>query len=358
MDDEAVRASFSRRDVRVIIKFFVLLNKEPPEIHGLLQEGLQNHCPSIQTVRKWVSAIRDGREDMDDEQRPGRPECSTDEGHIQAVSDMLEEDRRIGCRRIADMLNISVSTAHRIVHDKLHRRKIVAKWVPHELTEQQRHTRVDTCISHLRRYRREGRRFLNRIITADETWVYGWEPQLKKATAEWLSSGEKRPQQVRKSQFQLKVLHVVFMDSQGILLDYPVAQGRTLTGELYAEIVRDKLRPAIRRKRAELLDSGVILLHDNARPHLTHHVTDLLDSWQWEVLQHPPYSPDLSPCDYFLFSRMKKPLRGVKYQDVDAINVAVRNSLRSLTEEDFSLGIPQLVHRWQKCWDADGLYFD
>ncbi|KAJ4436868.1 hypothetical protein ANN_17000 [Periplaneta americana] len=49
-------------------------------------------------------------------------------------------------------------------------------------------------------------------------------------------------------------------------------------------------------------------LHDNARNHMAAAVKGLLHRWEWKVLEHPPYSPDMSPYDYDLFTRMKEPL--------------------------------------------------
>ena len=55
---------------------------------------------------------------------------------------------------------------------------------------------------------------------------------------------------------------------------------------------------------------GVILFHDNARPHTTNTIIALLQKFKWEVLGHPPYSPDLSPCNYVIFGPLKKVLWG------------------------------------------------
>ncbi len=54
------------------------------------------------------------------------------------------------------------------------------------------------------------------------------------------------------------------------------------------------------------------LLTDKQRacPHQAASVVNQLDNWHWEVLGHPPYSPDLSPCDFHLFATLKEPLRG------------------------------------------------
>jgi histone-lysine N-methyltransferase SETMAR len=75
------------------------------------------------------------------------------------------------------------------------------------------------------------------------------------------------------------------------------------------------------------------LLQDNAT-HLRHRdVQNLVQRWGWEVLAHPPYSPDLAPCDYW-FSRVKKHLRGKRFQSEDDINTAVTASLKCLAKDE------------------------
>ena len=57
--------------------------------------------------------------------------------------------------------------------------------------------------------------------------------------------------------------------------------------------------------RPDLLEKVVLILHDNARPHLGKDVRELLDGYSWEVLPHPPYSPGMSPPDFDLFPKLK-----------------------------------------------------
>ena len=70
------------------------------------------------------------------------------------------------------------------------------------------------------------------------------------------------------------------------------------------------LRRAIKSKRPGMLSDEIILLNDNARLHTTNLVRDKLQRFDWETLQHPPYSPDLSPCDFYVFGDLKKDIRG------------------------------------------------
>ena len=62
-------------------------------------------------------------------------------------------------------------------------------------------------------------------------------------------------------------------------------------------------------------------------------VTDLLRRWQWEILEHPPYSPDMSPCDYDLFANVKEPLLGTRYKTRDELIRAIWWSVRNINKD-------------------------
>jgi histone-lysine N-methyltransferase SETMAR len=66
------------------------------------------------------------------------------------------------------------------------------------------------------------------------------------------------------------------------------------------------------------------MYHDNARPHSANQTTATLRSLKWEVLQHPPYSPDLSPSDFHLHGPLKHHLSGERFPDDDAVERAVQ----------------------------------
>ena len=76
------------------------------------------------------------------------------------------------------------------------------------------------------------------------------------------------------------------------------------------------------------------------------------------MLTHPAYSPDLSPCDYHLFPKMKEPIRGVRFQTVEDISEAVSAQLKTLQKNGLQGGVPRLPHRWNSCIDVLGDYFE
>ncbi|GBM62059.1 Mariner Mos1 transposase [Araneus ventricosus] len=96
-----------------------------------------------------------------------------------------------------------------------------------------------------------------------------------------------------------KLMVTVFWDAQGILLIEFMTRGTTINSQVYCRTLK-KLKRAIPNKRRGLLSSGVVLLHDNVRPHTAVGAGAVLRKLKWDVFQHPPYSSDLAPSDFHL----------------------------------------------------------
>jgi hypothetical protein len=87
------------------------------------------------------------------------------------------------------------------------------------------------------------------------------------------------------------------------------------------------------------------MYHDNARPHSANQTTVTLKSFKWEVLQHPPYSPDHAPSDFHLFGPLKLHLSGERFPDDDAVERAVRAWFQQQPKEFYTSGFQGLVKR-------------
>jgi histone-lysine N-methyltransferase SETMAR len=86
----------------------------------------------------------------------------------------------------------------------------------------------------------------------------------------------------------------------------------------YCEVLL-KLWDAIRIKRPSQLAVGVLLHHDNARPHTTQATHERIQELQWALLEHPSYSPDLASSDFHLFGPLKNYLGGRRFADVEEV---------------------------------------
>ena len=75
------------------------------------------------------------------------------------------------------------------------------------------------------------------------------------------------------------------------------------------------------------------------------------------TVPHPPYSPDLAPCDFLLFSKLKEKIRGCHYETVEEMKEAVTKVNDTLTQEDFHGAFQKLLERY-KCIAAGEDYFE
>ena len=92
-----------------------------------------------------------------------------------------------------------------------------------------------------------------------------------------------------------------------------------------------------------MLSHGVRLLHDNAPVHMVALADSAVKECGFEEIQHPPYSPDLAPSDYYLFSKLKKDLRGKKFYDDEQVKTAVMEHFADKEPEYFLKGIELLI---------------
>ena len=77
-----------------------------------------------------------------------------------------------------------------------------------------------------------------------------------------------------------------------------------------------------------------------------------------KTVAHPPYSPDLALCDFWLFPKLKEKLRSCRYETIEDIKEAVKKVIDTLTQEDFHGAFQKLLEQYKKCIAAGGDYFE
>ena len=126
-----------------------------------------------------------------------------------------------------------------------------------------------------------------------------------------------------------------------------------VNGDYYSSVLREQLRRAIRDKHPELYRSEFILHQDVSRV-----VKQTMSNLNIEPLQHPPYSPDLAICDFFLFPTVKDHLLGRKFKSREELGTAITEALRTVTCDVQQHVFCTWVERWNKCIKAKGSYFE
>ena len=101
-----------------------------------------------------------------------------------------------------------------------------------------------------------------------------------------------------------------------------------------------------------------LLHHDNAPAHNAVPTQQFLSANKIPVIQHPPYTPDLAPCDFFLFPKMKFKLKGRRFDTIEDIKAETQKVLDTLTEKTFQDAFQKWSRRWDRRLRAGGNYFE
>ncbi|KFD62191.1 hypothetical protein M514_25676 [Trichuris suis] len=131
--------------------------------------------------------------------------------------------------------------------------------------------------------------------------------------------------------------------------------GGTITGKYYANLLL-QLPEEIKEKCRGKLSCKVLLLHDNAPAHRAKVALAAIQQCGFGQIDHPPYSPDLAPSDYFLFGNLKQHLRGTVFSDDNELKSAVQDYLNSRDKNFFFNGLMNLKSRCEKCIEVEGQY--
>ncbi|CAH1968193.1 unnamed protein product [Acanthoscelides obtectus] len=169
--------------------------------------------------------------------------------------------------------------------------KLVSHWKPHLLTEEQKAARVNWCQKTLDRF----------------------------------NSGNS------------KNMVATFVSKAGHIATIPLNDQRTVTADWYTTICLPKVITELRKINPE---RRIILHQDNASSQTAQKTRQYLTEANVELLDHPQYSPDLSPNDFFTFSKIKNRLRGQRFQSPEEAVDALKNAV---------LDLP--ANEWNKCFE-------
>ena len=185
-----------------------------------------------------------------------------------------------------------------------------------------------------------------------------FEPQRRADNKQWKRKDQKCPCIAKRTISLKKILYEIFFNSSGPVVQVPCPSGHTVTGWFYKNSVLKKVKEFYNNKWPSKGWSGVHLLHDNASSHKCEVVKSFLASEKVKVLNHPPYSPDLSPCEFFEFPRLKKMLFRSKYTSRSSLGSAIYQCLQQIPKEDYLSAFCDSVKRLQKCVSVKGEYFE
>jgi histone-lysine N-methyltransferase SETMAR len=337
-----------------VTEFLSAENVMPPEMHCRLQAVYGENTVNRTTVNRWAIKFRQcepGRASIVDQPRSGRPVSMTDDKHQKQVDELIKHDRRITQKQIAGRLGMSKERVGCII-GLLGYTKVCSRWVPRMLTLEEKQKRVEICEELLKRYREEGDQFLLNIVTGDESGIHCFDPEEKRLSMQYRHTSSPH---LKKFKIVPSAGKILFQDSQRVYMTEFLEAGNTVNSAWYVETIQNLRQRVCQVRRLTL---QILLLHDNARPHTARATIDALETLKFEVLSHPPYSPELAPCDFHFFPHLKRDLKGTHFTSDDEVKQAVTSWIKQRTPEFFIDGMRKLVLRWEKCTEQEGDYVE
>jgi len=138
---------------------------------------------------------------------------------------------------------------------------------------------------------------------------------------------------------------ISFFYANGIVHKEFVPPGHNENQQLYLKVLK-RLCDSVRKKRPEMWSSSDWFLHHNAPAHTALSVQQFLAKNNMTIIPHPPYPPNLAPCDFFLFLRTKGQMKGKHFADVSEVEKKTLEVLNNISTEEFQ----KCFQQWEKCW--------
>lgn len=313
------------------------------EVTVLLQQQFGDKVPTSKWITKWWKRFDEENYDLEDQQRSGRPRVAKRRPVLRALENQPNSSLRV--------LKRKTGTSHETVRRILREAGKVPKKpkiVPAELTTAQKKQRVDTCETNLAH--RKMRTLLNSLICQDEKYIYYSNPAHNPL---WVDFDAPPPTRAKRNSHCKKVLLSFWFSRHGVVHYELLPENTTVTAQvLTAELHEVKRKAALLSKKLNF----PCLLWDNARPHKSSTTRAVLETLGFKELPHPPYSPDISPCDYHIFRSLQHHCDGKRFNTRDDIKRELQRWIRSQPEEFWKRGIDSLPNRWRTVVDSRGEY--
>ena len=342
-----------KQHLREVLLSHFFAEKTAAESHRLLVELYGELALARTQCFKWFQRFKSGDFDISDKERSGQPKKFEDE----ELEELLDQDSCQTQSELAESLGVTQAAVSKRLNSLGFIQKL-GSWLPHELKPRDVERRF--CMAEILLERFKKKSFLHRIVTGDDKWLNYENPERKKS---YVKPGQPGTSMPKRNIHGGKVMISIWWDQKGVihheLFQRDPKTKKTITGEVYRQqLIR--LNRAIKEKRPEYATRHdcIIFQHDNARPHVAKPVKKYLDNTGWEILPHPPYSPDIAPTDYHLFRSMQNALTGIRFTSKEDIENWLDSFLASKDEKFFWDGIHHLPDRWAKVIASDGQYFE
>ena len=209
---------------------------------------------------------------------------------------------------------------------------------------------ISACNSLLKR--NENVPFLKQIVTGDKNWILYNNVERKRS---WGKRNEPPPTTPKAGLHPKKVRLCIWWDWKGVLYYELLPENQTINSKKCCSQL-DQLKAAPDEKHLELVNRKCIIFHqDNTRLHVSLMSRQKLLQLGWEVLIHPPYSPDITPLDFHLFWSLQNSLNGKIFNSLEDCKRHLEEFFAQ-KHKKFLEELLKLPEKWQKVVEQNSDY--
>lgn len=315
-----------KSEFRVLIKHCFLVGRTTVETKQWLDRHYSGSAPAYSTIKYWFVQFRRDRTTTTDAPRSGRPHDAVTPRNIKKIREIVLNNRKLKLIEIAKLVGISKERVFHIMHECLHMQKLCTQWVPRELTIDEKQERVNKSERCLRLLTRNKKDFFMRYVTMEEIYI------------------------------RQTVMAAAFWDANGLIfIDY--YEQRTTNNEYYM-VLLERLKAEIVAKRPKMKKKQILFHHDHTPCQGSVTTMAKMNELNFELVPHPPLSPDLSPSNYWLIPALKKTLSGKKFTSNNEVIAAAEAFFDEQDSLFYWKGVEMLEKRWTDCIARDGNYID
>jgi hypothetical protein len=324
------------QEQRFVIQFLWLQEQGSKEIHGHLRGIFGDLAVSVPTVKQSLHWFREGDASCKDRNRAERP--LTISGEV--LSKFLSKNPFASAKNIVSRFDISVSTVIYLLARELGLRKFTGRWLPHSLSEPKENERVTQSRLFPDLLQSHQTADFNAIASGNESWfryMYPARTMSARSRSDVISC-------VRSRIGTSKLMITIFTGTRLLVLR-PLSMGLNFNQDYFLEEILLSLSRQKRSNRRQKLEFDFVVHMDNSICDNARKICLEVEHNKIERVPHPTYSPDLSPCDCWLFGFLKEKLKEYELSTSDEITEAIAIIWNDVTFKELQSVFSELTQR-------------
>lgn len=347
-------------DLNLIIETLRRNEFSGSKIHEIITRAWGDRI-SVRRVQQIMNEYKEQhRTNFDRIDGSGRPKSDKRVELIPLVSEELRVNARLTCYELAEMFETNHNLIHKIITEDLDLISVQDKWVPHKLSPANKEARVACCNEIIQSFTR--RNIHRYLLVTDEKWFYCRPIGCPQTRRSWISVDEAgdRGEIAKRKTVDQKFMAIVAVNLDGLSFFTVLQRNQSVNSELYTRFLDEAVDSFsthnLQSQRRAITWENMILMHDNAKPHTSHHTTDFLTDKNVRLLHQAPYSPDLNMCDRMIFPMLEMKRTKRELHTIEALQTYLNETLTNLTPATMRKEGAKLVEHCERVIEAGGSY--